>query len=65
MATVGEKIKEARLKQGMTQLELAKKISSDQSEISRIETDQRQVKDSMKPLLASVLDEDLMNLFFT
>ena len=65
MATVGEKIKEARLKQGMTQLELAKKINSDQSEISRIETNRRKVKDTMKPLLASVLDEDLVNLFFT
>lgn len=62
---VGERIREARRRQGLSQVALANKLGIDQSEISRIESGERQVKDTNKQALADILDEDIMNLFFS
>ncbi|MBP3505985.1 MAG: helix-turn-helix transcriptional regulator [Lachnospiraceae bacterium] len=61
---VGERIREARHRQGLSQAVLADKLGIDQSEISRIESGERQVKDTNKQALADILDENIMNLFF-
>ena len=61
---VGERIREARHRQGLSQAVLADKLGFDQSEISRIESGERQVKDTNKQALADILDENIMNLFF-
>ncbi len=64
-ASVGERIKRARQRQGLSQEELGNKLGVAQSEISRIESGERQVKDTNKQVLAKILNEDIMTLFFS
>lgn len=61
---VGERIREARLKQGLSQSDLAKRLGVYQSEISRIESGKRRVKDANKGKLADILEVSIMELFF-
>lgn len=61
---VGERIKEARMRQGLSQNDLAKKLGVHQSEISRIESGKRRVKDTNKQKLAEILNMGIMELFF-
>jgi transcriptional regulator with XRE-family HTH domain len=64
VTSVGTRIREARMKKGISQMELSRKTGIAQSEISRIEAGRRQVTDRNKQILADVLDEDILHLFF-
>jgi len=62
--TIGEKIKKARIKLGMTQQILAEEIGTDQASISRMEADKRGVTDAQKKKMAKLFNEDIKTLFY-
>lgn len=64
MLTVGEKIRNARIKKGISQRKLAQKIGVDQGAISRMESGQRGITDIQKVKISKILEEDLMTLFY-
>lgn len=53
--SVGKRIKELRIQQGMTQEELAKKVGCDQSTLSRIEFEERNPSFEVAISIAGVL----------
>ena len=59
MSRVGEKIKEARLKSGMTQKVLAKKLGVAEKFINEVETGRRIVQESFIDKAAKILKADL------
>ena len=59
MSRVGEKIKEARLKSGMTQKILAKKLGVAEKFINEVETGRRIVQESFIDKAAKILNADL------
>ena len=59
MSRVGEKIKEARLKSGMTQKVLAKKLGVAEKFINEVETGRRIVQESFIDKAAKILNADL------
>ena len=66
MATLGEQLKSLRIKKGMTQEQLAKKLNTTKAAISRYEKDQRQPKLELLTEMAMILDaspDDLYYLF--
>lgn len=64
MKSVAERIKEARLEKGMTQAQLAEKCGVSESAIQMYEIGQRVPRDSLKIVLASVLEKPVQDLFF-
>ena len=60
--TLGQKIREYRLKRGMTQEELAEKLLSSKSTISEYENDKIDVKISILREIAKVLGTPLPHL---
>lgn len=66
MATLGEQLKSLRIKKGMTQEQLAKKLNTTKAAISRYEKDQRQPKLELLTEMAMILDanaDDLYSMF--
>ena len=59
MSRVGEKIKEARVKSGMTQKALAKKLGVAEKFINEVETGRRIVQESFIDKAAKILKTDL------
>ena len=59
MSRVGEKIKEARLKAGMTQKALGKKLGVAEKFINEVETGRKIVQESFIEKAAKVLNTDL------
>lgn len=59
MSRVGEKIKEARLKSGMTQKVLAKKMGVAEKYINEVETGKKVVQESFIDRAAKILNADL------
>ena len=59
MSRVGEKIKDARIKSGMTQKALAKKLGVAEKFINEVETGRRIVQESFIDKASKVLNTDL------
>lgn len=62
MSRVGEKIKEARLKNGMTQKALAKKLGVAEKYINEVETGKKVVQESFINRAAKILNTDLNDI---
>lgn len=63
MATqFGERIRELRTKQGLLLRQLASKLDVDTSIISKVERGDRQLKKDQIPLLAEILQADIVEL---
>ncbi|MBS1776508.1 MAG: helix-turn-helix transcriptional regulator [Chitinophagaceae bacterium] len=63
MATqFGERIRELRTKQGLLLRQLASKLDVDTSIISKVERGDRQLKKDQIPLLAEILQADVVEL---
>jgi len=63
MATqFGERIRELRTKQGLLLRQLASKLDVDTSIISKVERGDRQLKKEQIPLLAEILQADMVEL---
>ena len=61
--TTGEKIKEARKTQGMTQVELAQKIGCSQANLAQYETGKRIPRPEMLEKIAAILDVRVYDLY--
>ena len=64
MKTVAERIKEARLERGLTQVQLAEIVGVSDASIQMYEIGQRIPRDSVKVKLAEVLGKPVQDLFF-
>ena len=64
LKSVAERIKEARLEKGLTQAQLAEKCGVSDAAIQMYEIGQRVPRDSLKIVLASVLEKPVQDLFF-
>lgn len=64
MKTIAERIKEARLEKGLTQLALAEKCDISVSAVQMYEMGQRVPRDQVKVKIAEVLDKPVQDLFF-
>ena len=67
MPTLGEQIKDLRIKNGMTQEELAQKLNTTKAAISRYESNQRQPKLEVLTSIAMILNanpDELFGLYF-
>lgn len=64
MKTVAERIKEARLEKGITQLELANLCEISVSAVQMYEIGQRIPRDQVKVKLADALEKPIQDLFF-
>ena len=62
MSRVGEKIKEARLKSGMTQKVLAKKLGVAEKYINEVEMGKKVVQESFIDRAAKILKADLNDI---
>lgn len=64
MASLGENIKKARIKKGMTQEELAIALNTTKAAISRYELNKRRPRDEVVQNMAIILDVGIFELFF-
>ena len=64
LKSVAERIKEARLEKGMTQAQLAEKCGVSDAAIQMYEIGQRVPRDSVKKVMAEVLEKPIQDLFF-
>lgn len=64
MKTVAERIKEARLEKGLTQLELSNLCGISISAVQMYEIGQRVPRDTVKIKLANALEKPIQDLFF-
>lgn len=64
MKSVAERIKEARLKKGLTQAQLAEEAQISESAVQMYEIGQRVPRDSVKKKLALILSVPVQDLFF-
>lgn len=63
MATLGERIKSARLREGLTQEELAKAINTTKAAISRYESGKRNPSGGLLEKIAAVLNTTVVELY--
>lgn len=64
MKSVADRIKEARTAKGLTQAQLAEACGVSESAIQMYEIGQRVPRDSLKVVLANVLEKPVQDLFF-
>jgi len=64
MKSVAERIKEARLELGLTQVQLAEQAGISESAVQMYEIGQRVPRDTVKKKLAEILKKPVQDLFF-